>query len=400
MRRGLVRVEASGRYGDSPRKYTCPRIGVCGPRDSNRIPFNQALVEGSAIGMYPNMFSPRFVRAMVGTMALALVLSACADSSPGLQSDEAAEIAARVAVTAWGFSRGVDVRDIDAVVLTIFDDGADVRVTSELYFAQSDALEDLQFVVPVSREEQNRWVVPSVIVIDRLVASARTSNAVRRASLATLTIPIQTPVPPSPSPSPAPSPTPELPAIPPPPEGTVAYESDWSDGIDGWIGASDWQVADSMLLNDGSRQGREPWIEAPVQVDPWKDMIVEFQILPLADGFGSFGLIARGSDSGWFELGVRQQEDEVGSGTPVVTLGANVRRSAQRIQEEWFTNPVTLTPDPHLFRFEFIAGEISMFIDGAEVGEIQDGTFATGEFIGLWSERTPLQVQFFRVTVI
>lgn len=155
-----------------------------------------------------------------------------------------------------------------------------------------------------------------------------------------------------------------------------------------------------MLLNDGSRQGREPWIEAPVQVDPWKDMIVEFQILPLADGFGSFGLIARGSDSGWFELGVRQQEDEVGSGTPVVTLGANVRRSAQRIQEEWFTNPVTLTPDPHLFRFEFIAGEISMFIDGAEVGEIQDGTFATGEFIGLWSERTPLQVQFFRVTVI
>jgi len=84
----------------------------------------------------------------------------------------------------------------------------------------------------------------------------------------------------------------------------------------------------------------------------------------------------------------------------MVTLGATIRRDYRRVEEEWFAVPYALTSGPHLYRFEFLDGEISMFIDNVEVGEIQDGTFATGEFIGLWSEQTPIQVDWFRVTVV
>ncbi len=327
------------------------------------------------------------------------ILPACGgDAAEGPDAAEVAASAARGGFIAWTTSRNLDVRDIQTDTQTIRSDGADVRLTAETRGGLANPWMPLDITVPVSRNADNAWLVPSTQVIDRLVDSARAATSVEPAPTETLPTATSMPAPPPATPTPAP------PEIPPPPDGTVIYLSDWSTGIDGWIGASDWSVESGYLVNDGSQLGRDPWLEAPAQVQPWQSMVVEFQAEVLADSYGSFGLVARAGGAGWNELGLRWQatesDIEESAENAVVSLGATLRRSTQRVTEEWFASPIALAPGPHLYRFEFTGDEISMFIDGVEVGEIEDGSFAAGEFLGLWSEQTPLRVGWFRVTVV
>ena len=320
---------------------------------------------------------------------------ACGEASSGADSGAVAEAAARGAVRVWAVRHGLHLGTLDVTTVDIFDSRATVRVTATVRPSRSADWETLDLIVPVSRNAENGWTVPSTAVIDRLVVASRTASALENA-------PALTPTPAStitPTPIP-PTATPEPLRTPPPPAGDIVYESDWSGGMDGWIGTPDWEVAGGYLVNDGTRASREPWLEAPVQVEPWQAMIVEVVIEVQGTEYGSFGLVARGGQAGWLQLGMRWQEVERDNGSSAVTLGATIRRSTQRVQEEWFTHPHPLTPGPHVYRFEFIDGAVSMLIDGVEVGEIEDHTFAMGAFIGLWSERTPLEVGFFRVTLV
>jgi hypothetical protein len=78
---------------------------------------------------------------------------------------------------------------------------------------------------------------------------------------ATVVPPTTTSVPPSATPAP-PTLTPQPPTpTPRPAPGTVLYQANWSAGLSGWVGSTDWKVSNGMLLNDGAR--RDSRIETP-----------------------------------------------------------------------------------------------------------------------------------------
>jgi len=332
------------------------------------------------------------------TAAVLALASSCRGSESDAASIDNPERAARGAFVLWGLSRGFEVRDVTTRTLDVQGDRADVQLEAELRASPSEDWRELAITIPVRRDLPDDWQITPATVVDRLVHAADMASSVATASAPPAAESSETP---DPTQSPVPSPTPdELPTPPPPPEGVVAYQSDWTNGMDGWIGARDWRVDAGWLVNDGTRPSRDPWIEAPVQVDPWQAMVIEFEVeAPQAD-FGSFGLVARASDAGWYEFGIRWEDVEQGTGTPVVTLGASIRQETRRVQEEMLAERKHLGPGSHLFRAEFRDGIARFFVDGEEVGAVTEGAFHPGEFLGLWSERTPLKVSFFRVTLV
>src|SRR5207249_1859120 len=47
------------------------------------------------------------------------------------------------------------------------------------------------------------------------------------------------------------------------PAGTVLYQADWSQGLDGWPGTAGWKQFRGLLINDGSESNRDRWVKAP-----------------------------------------------------------------------------------------------------------------------------------------
>jgi len=300
-----------------------------------------------------------------------------------------------VAFVAWSLMRGIEYRELDSTTLDVRPDRARVELRAVVRLDPADEWRRLRFEVPVPADGEGRWLPPPAEAVDRLA----------RAELAAIDLSasrsIQDPTPtPQPTATEEPTPPAPRPELPPPPEGTVIYESDWTQGLDGWIGTPDWTARDGMLVNDGNRASRDPWIEAPVRVEPWQDMIVEFQAEVKAQGYASYGLIARAGSAGWFNFGVRWDPGVGEGGAHMAALGQNVRRATRMEREELFAVRRDLAPGPHVFRAEFIAGEASFFIDGQKVGELPEGAFQPGEYLGLWAELTPLEVRYFRVTLV
>ncbi|CAN5800613.1 hypothetical protein BH23CHL2_BH23CHL2_17610 [soil metagenome] len=332
-----------------------------------------------------------------GAIFMIAMATSCVESRSNAVPDDEPEAVARAGFMVWGASRGVQLRDISASVSSIETNRATTHIEAEMRALPSASWRQITVTVPVQRDRSGAWQSPSPAVIDRLVHAASVATAVVAEDASPTLVP--TPTNEVPRASQTPSPGPPPPPPPPLPEGVV-YQSDWSGGIDGWIGSPDWQAVNGRLVNDGTRSTRDLWIEAPVQVDPWQAMVIEFKIEAPDNDYGSFGLVARASDAGWYQFGVRWEDFERGSGVPVVTLGASIRQETRRVREEFVTLRWPLTSGPHLFRAEFRDGEARFFVDGREAGSISEGIFVPGEFIGLWSERTPLQVLFFRVTLV
>src|SRR5205814_385763 len=60
---------------------------------------------------------------------------------------------------------------------------------------------------------------------------------------------------------------------------TLLYTADWSSGLNGWTGASDWTVLNGMLHNDGTdASANSPTIVAPYQVEGITDYAVEISM--------------------------------------------------------------------------------------------------------------------------
>ena len=328
------------------------------------------------------------------------MFSACSSDAAGQASSPESlppdpEAAARAAFVAWSVARGVEYRELTTSTLDIQPERARVELRVAVRPARSEDWHRLRLDIPVPAGEDDEWLPPSVTALDRLA----------RAELAAIDLTasrsIQDSTPTSPPNATAePVPPATRPPMPPPPEGTVIYESDWTQGLDGWIGTPDWTARDGMLVNDGSRASRDPWIEAPVHVDPWQDMVVEFQAEVKAQGYASYGLIARAGSAGWFHFGVRWDPGVGEGGAHLAALGYNVRRDTRMEREELSATRRDLAPGPHAFRAEFIDGEATFYVDGQKVGELPEGDFQPGEYLGLWAELTPLEVHYFRVTLV
>lgn len=94
-------------------------------------------------------------------------------------------------------------------------------------------------------------VVMAAVLIPPLL-----SNHLQSSPQAALSNPTNAPAPTAtPTSAPTPTATPILPtptSTPPPRPGTVLYQADWSNGLNGWVGAPDWKAAYGMLVDDGS----------------------------------------------------------------------------------------------------------------------------------------------------
>jgi hypothetical protein len=180
-------------------------------------------------------------------------------------------------------------------------------------------------------------------------------------------------------------------------QGTVLYQADWSKGMDGWAGSSDWKVDahKAMLLNDGtvncpSQAG--PTIVAPYQVKI-ADYAVEatIQILRYTSyECPSFGLSVRGTaqPDGWkgYMAGADLYQGQLFVGTSYNNRVA--------------TAPFSADTSWHTYRVEVKDNEIKVLLDGSTVIDTLDNNYLSGEQVGLWCYATQIQVSSFVVSTL
>ncbi len=199
------------------------------------------------------------------------------------------------------------------------------------------------------------------------------------------------------APSPIPSPSAVMSVA---SSGTVLYEADWTGGLSGWTGPSDWKTLNGMLLNDGTNESIQP-IAAPYQ-PPTPDYAIETEVQILKAAYSppghSFGLVARYTgENESYTAGVR--EDAVG----------NKLAGIADLSARWgpdFTEGVGTSQvfDPgedwHTYRLELKGNTLKLLVDGSVLVQGTDNRFLSAGRVGLWSQGYQLQVRSFKVIAL
>jgi len=194
---------------------------------------------------------------------------------------------------------------------------------------------------------------------------------------------------PSPTATLSSSPTPTLTPTPLPSPGTLLYQADWSKGLNGWKGSSDWKVADGVLLNDGTNSSieLEPTIIAPYQVRV-PDYAVEANIQVLRGNLCFDAATIRGSstEDGWH-----------GYKATICDGQAEIKVDGDVIAQMDF--------DPgqnyHTYHFEAKGNLISLLIDGNKfVLKTNDNKYLSGGEVGLKSLNTELDISSFKIIAL
>jgi len=163
----------------------------------------------------------------------------------------------------------------------------------------------------------------------------------------------------------------------------ILYKADWSNGLNGWNGASDWSVANGMLVDNGS--GPHFWrlsITAPFNPKT-PNYAIESQIQVVSvGGCSSFGLVARAVDGSGEQMGVNFCE-------------CNCAGLWDRDDVPHYDfNPGT---NWHTYRLEIINTSIKFLIDGVTVVSADDNRFITPGSVGLWCDTMAINVRSFIV---
>src|SRR5207247_1097274 len=106
----------------------------------------------------------------------------------------------------------------------------------------------------------------------------------------------------TPSPTPEPTDTP-IPTPKPIRPGDVVCTANWSNGLNGWVGSSDWKALNGQLLSDGTHHAdgsNAPTIVAPCQLDAIANYAVEaeIQVVNTLGPYPGFGIYARYATDG------------------------------------------------------------------------------------------------------
>ncbi len=161
------------------------------------------------------------------------------------------------------------------------------------------------------------------------------------------------------------------------------YQADWSTGLGGWTGRSDWKTVDGMLVDDGT--GPHNWqlsVTAPYTPST-PDYAIEADIQVInVGGCSSFGLVARATDSApGNQGGINYCEFR----------GANL----------WDVAGANTDYDPgsgwHTYRLEVQANEIRFFVDGVLMVSGMDNQYVAPGKVGLWCDQMQINVRSFRV---
>ncbi len=182
----------------------------------------------------------------------------------------------------------------------------------------------------------------------------------------------------------------------------VIYQADWSSGLNGWAGSSDWKVLHGALLNDGTAGNMTagPTVVPPFQLGNITDYALEakIQVVSYQDGNPEFGIALRGTtvSGNWqgYQTGIGYLDASNYGG-----------QCNAQITSEDYSNALIKTPfDPqknaHVFRFEAQGNVLRFFIDGGNVLQVTDNRYLTGSQIGLWSYHVQLSVTSFKIIAL
>jgi hypothetical protein len=177
----------------------------------------------------------------------------------------------------------------------------------------------------------------------------------------------------------APSPT---------PTETLLYGVPATESFDAWTATlpPGWKVNEGQLAADGSEfQG---YAQPQMTVDR-DDYVVEAEI-QITDEPGcdsNFGIVARGSESGFYAGGV-EWDCDAGSSIRLWALDRLLGQETRQLDQQW-----------HTYRLEVDGDQITYSIDGAVVLEATDASFPSGGQVALWSNGVKLNVRAFRILV-
>jgi hypothetical protein len=207
--------------------------------------------------------------------------------------------------------------------------------------------------------------------------------------------------------SPTPTSTPAPTSTPSPKPGTVLYQADWSEGLNGWIGAGDWNVSGSMLVNDGIQYEStgDPSITAPylpqtadyaVQADI---QLVRYSDAGAFTALDHFGIVVRSPNGGGgYKLSICGSSglNSCGTNDYEVLLSNGDLMSANPLAESPFKPHAAW----HTYRVEVKGNTIMVRIDGGSVFQVTDNKYLAAGRIGLWSDRCQISVRNFKIIIL
>lgn len=204
---------------------------------------------------------------------------------------------------------------------------------------------------------------------------------------------------PPPSPTTRPTNTPAPIPTPMPKPGDLLYQADWSQGMNGWAGSSDWKTISGMLVNDGSGRNTGSTVIAPFRPGSIVDYAVEAEIQFIRRGSGAscegpFGVFIRGDD--WTGKGY-------GGGGAVVGGGCGgkhrlgIYRPAWQNHYAYAEKEFGIDTMWHKYRLEGQGNVIRLIVNGALYIEITDNEFLEGGQLGLYSSSDVLNIRSFKV---
>ena len=182
--------------------------------------------------------------------------------------------------------------------------------------------------------------------------------------------------------------------------GTVLYSADWSTGMSGWTGGTEWKAGQNMLLSDGSNccGGPESIVLAPYQLGNVTDYKVQARIQfiranTVCNGY-SFGVMFRmdASENGY--------EGAVNLANGVCAL--NQAKATLRVNNytELGHKPFIPGTGWHIYTVEVRGNQITSIIDGSQILIAIDNTHLTGGQVGIEDFNVQMNISSFQVIAL
>lgn len=174
----------------------------------------------------------------------------------------------------------------------------------------------------------------------------------------------------------------------------LLYQADWSKGMDGWSGGSQWGVNSSGILVSNGNSQNNKFIVAPYRPTT-ANYAVEAQIQflqPLSPSSDPtlFGIMVRGAAEG----------DKIGYDCYMYNNSARIRVAADPNSQVLQQTPYTLDTSWHTYRVEVNNNSIKCFIDNMQVLQVTDNTYMLPGEVGLLDINSQINVRSFTVVSV
>jgi serine/threonine-protein kinase len=175
----------------------------------------------------------------------------------------------------------------------------------------------------------------------------------------------------------------------------TSYAADWSGGLNssGWTGTADWSVQGGQLVSDGTGSSKFPSANAPV-IPTTRDYAAEAD-MHVIGGCGSFGIVVRWDGGGGFGAGYRCADQSLQLRTvgdwPNAGPYDGPLAGKAFAPSGWFK-----------LRIEVQGKEVRVYVNGLQQVDYKydDNSNLKPGYVGLWSDKTQLEVRSFTVSAL